>query len=119
MSLAGINDLQAYRETGPDACGGPPTIDALVGAASRKGVDVYADTSPSALLPIGSRMAVLSGALDHIVPPPFGDSFAARARAKGGNVVVRTFQGAGHFELIDPTSAAWPDIVAEIDKIAR
>ena len=119
VSLAGINDLKAYRDKGPDACGGPPTIDALTGASSRTGQPVYADTSPAEMLPLGTPIAVLSGALDHIVPPPFGDAFGAAARLRGDMVVVRTFPGAGHFELIDPSSAAWPDIVAEIDRLAR
>lgn len=119
VSLAGINDLKAYRATGPDACGGPPTIDALTGVAARQGQDVYADTSPSEMLPTGSKLAVLSGDLDHIVPSSFGDAFGAQAKRSGDNVVVRTFVNAGHFELIDPQSAAWPDIVAEIDVIAR
>lgn len=119
VSLAGINDLKAYRTTGPDACGGPPTIDALTGVAARQGQDVYADTSPAEMLPTGSRLAVLSGDLDHIVPSSFGDAFGAQAKGSGDSVVVRTFVNAGHFELIDPQSAAWPGIVAEIDAIAR
>lgn len=119
VSLAGINDLKGYRATGPDACGGPPTIDALTGAASRKGFDVYADTSPADMLPIGTRLSLLSGALDHIVPPAFAEAFGARAREHGDTVVVRTFANAGHFELIDPASAVWPGIVAEIAGLAR
>src|ERR1700722_3226438 len=31
ISLAGIDDLAAYRDHGPSACGGPSTIDSLVG----------------------------------------------------------------------------------------
>jgi acetyl esterase/lipase len=119
VSLAGINDLKAYRATGPDACGGPPTIDALTGVASRKGLDVYADTSPAEMLPTGTPLAVLSGDLDHIVPPAFGDAYGAQAKKSGDSVVVRTFVHAGHFELIDPQSGAWPGIVAEIDALSR
>jgi len=119
VSLAGINDLKAYRASGPDACGGPPTIDALTGAAARKGVDVFADTSPAEMLPTGTPVAVLSGDLDHIVPPAFGAAYGARAKKSGDSVAVRTFVNAGHFELIDPQSAAWPGIIAEIDRLAR
>jgi acetyl esterase/lipase len=119
VSLAGINDLKAYRATGPDACGGPPTIDALTGVAARQGQDVYADTSPAEMLPTGTRLAVLSGDLDRIVPSSFGDAFGAQAKRSGDSVVVRTFVNAGHFDLIDPQSAAWPGIVAEIDGIIR
>ena len=46
VSLAGIADLDAYRQTGPDACGGPSTIDGLVGVQEPGGRNVFADTSP-------------------------------------------------------------------------
>ncbi|PTS89566.1 alpha/beta hydrolase [Caulobacter sp. HMWF009] len=116
ISLAGINDLAAYRATGPDACGGPETIDRLTAGAALP--DRYADTSPPALLPIRTPLAVISGALDPIVPPAFGADFAARAKAAGDRVEEITIADAGHFELIDPTSAAWPRIVAVIDRMA-
>lgn len=119
VSLAGINDLKSYRETGPSACGGPPTIDALTGASLRKNMDLFADTSPAALLPVGVRQIVISGALDKIVPPAFGKSYAAAAAARGDGVKEITVEGAGHFELIDPTSDAWQTIRAEIDALTK
>lgn len=119
VSLAGINDLDAYRAKGPTACGGPPTIDSLVSANARPGVNLYADTSPAALLPLGVKQVVISGALDPIVPPSFGQDYARKAAAKGDTVKEITIDGAGHFELIDPTSEAWKKIVAEIDALAK
>ena len=107
VSLAGIDDLAAYRASGRGACGEPDTVDELVGAKVRRGVDVYADTSPAALVPIGARQVVISGALDPIVPPRFGHGYAAKAREAGDEVLVEDIAGAGHFELIDPTSDAW------------
>lgn len=117
VSLAGINDLEAYRQRGPDACGGPPTIDALVGAAQRKHGDVYGDTSPIRLLPSGVRQVVVSGALDRIVPPDFGVAYSRAAQAQGDRVTEKTIDAAGHFELIDPGSDAWTYIRSEIDAL--
>ncbi|MDP3853975.1 alpha/beta hydrolase [Phenylobacterium sp.] len=114
VSLAGIIDLAAYHATGPDACGGPGTIEALVGAESRGSRDVYADTSPLALLPLALPYAVISGALDPIVPSRFGAAFGAAAKAKGDAMRVLDLEGAGHFELIDPTAPAWVVIKADI-----
>lgn len=108
ISLAGIVDLEAYRSRGPDACGGPPTIDALVGSG-RPG-DVFADTSPRKLLPLGVRQVIVSGELDPIVPPIFGHDFAAAAIHSGDQATDLEIIGAGHFELIDPLSGAWPEI---------
>ncbi len=115
VSLAGIADLKAYRADGPEACGGPETIDALVSAKVRGEADVYADTSPAALLPIGIPQVTVSGALDPIVPPKFGLDYAMAAASAGDHVRELTIQGAGHFELIDPTSDAWTKIRNEID----
>lgn len=111
VSLAGIADLDAFRQTGPDACGGPSTIDGLVGVQQSGGRNVFADTSPPALLPLGDRQILISGALDPIVPPRFGETYAAAAAARGDPAQSVVLEGAGHFEVIDPTSAAWPQVV--------
>jgi acetyl esterase/lipase len=116
VSLAGIVDLAAYRAEGPDACGGPGTIDALVGAAERPG-GVYADTSPPALLPLGARQAIVSGDLDPIVPRRFGQAYGATAHAAGDPVQVIDIPHAGHFELIDPTAGAWARVRSEIQAV--
>ncbi len=113
VSLAGIDDLKAYRADGPSACGGPETIDAIAGAS--RGGDPYLDTSPAALAPIGVPQAVISGALDPIVPPQFGWDYAMAAAGAGDKVRQLTIEGAGHFELIDPISEAWAKIRLEID----
>ena len=112
VTLAGINDLQAYRETGPSACGGPEVINRLVDAPARPAP--FADTSPAALLPVATPQAVVSGALDKIVPSRFGTAYAAAAAGAGDPARHLDIAGAGHFELIDPTSAAWPEVKREI-----
>jgi acetyl esterase/lipase len=115
VSLSGILDLEAYRGSGPDSCGGPPTIDGLVG----KHTDPYADTSPARLLPSGVHQTIISGDLDPIVPAPFGHAYAKKAKAAGDRVDDIEIKGAGHFEMIDPKSAAWPAIEAAIVAAAK
>ncbi|MDP1914027.1 S9 family peptidase [Brevundimonas sp.] len=119
VSLAGIADLDAYRRTGPDACGGPSTIDGLVGVQQPGGRDVFADTSPPVLLPLGDRQVVISGALDPIVPPRFGRDYAAAAAARGDPAQSVVLEGAGHFEVIDPTSVVWPRITDAFARLLR
>jgi len=116
VSLAGIVDLQAYHATGPDACGGPGVIESLVDLQGR-GPVAYADTSPPHLLPIEVRQLVVSGAHDHIVPPRFGHAYAAAAQAAGDPVEDLVFDDAGHFELIDPGSAAWAKLFPVLDSL--
>jgi acetyl esterase/lipase len=119
VSLAGMADLAAYRADGPAACGGPDTIDQLTGASTRRGQSPYADTSPAALAPIGTPQAVVSGSLDPIVPPRFGHAYAARARAAGDTVQELEIAGAGHMELVDPTSEAWRRIEPMIEAMLK
>ncbi len=116
VSLAGIDDLKAYRNLGPDACGGPRVIDALVGYGHRDPFDIYTDTSAARLLPLGVPQTIISGAKDPIVPPAFGDAYAAKAKAAGDRVKAITIAGAGHFELIDPQSAAYKQVRAAVER---
>lgn len=120
VSLGGIVDLRDYRATGPDACGGPETIDRLTGAAARTG-NVFADTSPGDILARDVAVTLVSGTRDAIVPPRFAQQYAAKA-IQAGQADLRELEidGAGHFELIDATSGAWPVVLADIrDRLRR
>ena len=118
VSLAGILDLKGYREDGA-ACGGAETVDGITGAATRQGQDVYADTSPQVPLPLGVKQVVVSGGQDHIVPDHWRLSYVMASNAAGDKPVSLGIPDAGHFELIDPQSSAWPQIEAAIESLAR
>ncbi len=117
ISLAGIDDLEAYHATGPDACGGPGVVESLVDLKGR-GAAAWADTSPPHLLPVHVRQLIVSGFHDPIVPPRFGQAYAAAARQAGDPVEEVVFPEAGHFELIDPGSTAWGKLYPMLDALA-
>lgn len=119
VTLAGIGDLSLYRSRGPAACGGPMVIDALVGMEARGPWEMFNDTSPAAMLPLGIPQAVISAARDPIVPAPFGRAYAAIAKSAGDSVTELTIADAGHFELIDPQSRAFAEVTATIEKLMR
>lgn len=119
VSLAGIDDLAAYRDSGPPACGGPRVIDMLDGTGSRSPWDIFTDTSPVEMLPLGVPQTIVSGALDPIVPAPFGRAYAAKAKAAGDPVREITLADAGHFELIDPQSSAFEQIRSIIEQYLK
>ncbi|MHA6287199.1 alpha/beta hydrolase [Maricaulis sp. CAU 1757] len=104
ISLAGILDLADYRDNGPGRCGEPDTVSRLIGDAD------LATLSPAAMPPLAVRQILFSGALDPIVPPDFGDRYSTLAGARGDRVEHHVIDGAGHFELIDPTTPAWTEI---------
>jgi acetyl esterase/lipase len=108
VSLAGINDLAAYRVDGP-ACGGPETIDAVSGGEAR-----YAETSPAAMLPLHVPQIIVSGGRDDVVPRRFGDAYGAAAKTAGDKVEIIDIADAGHMDFIDPDSGAWKQVKAAL-----
>jgi hypothetical protein len=46
------------------------------------------------------------------VPCQMSRDYAALAQSGGDDADCTILPGTGHFEVIDPLSAAWPDVVA-------
>jgi acetyl esterase/lipase len=105
VSLAGVTDLR--RAVAERVC---DTMAAeLVGAEAR-----YAEASPIERLPLGVPQRLVTGALDAVVPPAFGEDYAARARARGDDASHALVEGAGHFEGIAPSTGAFRAVVRAI-----
>jgi acetyl esterase/lipase len=113
ISLGGIGDLEGQGEVFAGACG-PEPIPKIIGLAERK--DAYADTSPAELLPSGVRVLMISGELDHVMPPETGRAYAERVRKAGDSAEAVAIPGATHYDVVIPTTAAWR-LVA--DTVAR
>ena len=118
VSQGGLPDLQADRAMTDAGCGQAP-VDRMTGAAQGRSGDVYADTSPAELLPLGISQLMIQGELDPVSPPFVGAGFQTKARAKGEKVRVIVIPGAGHAELIAPTTKAWAREVVEIQALLR
>ena len=114
VDLAGIPNLQTDTET---ACGAD-VLKTLAGPASAARPDVYADTSPAALLPLGVPQVVIHGAQDVTVPPAIGQAYVRAARAAGDRVEFRSPPG-GHVEEITPGQAAWEEAVVAVQGLMR
>ena len=54
-----------------------------------------------------------------IVPPRFGQDYATKAEDSGDPAQSVVLEGAGHFELIDPTSGVWPQVVDAFADLLR
>jgi acetyl esterase/lipase len=113
ISVAGIGDLQGQGRVFALPCG-DDTLDRLLDTAHRK--DPYADTSPAALLPSAAKVVMVHGVFDSVMPPYTGLAFAEQVRKAGGRADVVTIPDARHFDVVIPTTAAWRDIVAVVER---
>ncbi|HUD35284.1 MAG TPA: prolyl oligopeptidase family serine peptidase [Streptosporangiaceae bacterium] len=109
VALAAVSDLtecQRLRLGGRAA-------DALIGGGPKRFPERYEAADPARLLPVGSRVLLVHGTADDRVPPEMSVGYAAEARAAGDTEVdCVLLPGAGHFDLIDPLSGAWPSVLA-------
>jgi pimeloyl-ACP methyl ester carboxylesterase len=110
VSLAGITDLRGYAS--PSGCGS--AVVPLVGGAATDVPQRYAATSPIEQGRIGIPLRLVHGGSDAIVPVAAARAFAEAARARGDEVTLSVVPDAGHFDLVDPTSAAWRVVLQAI-----
>ncbi len=103
VSLAGITDL---RKIGT-ACD-KDVAQLMNGSAS------YNQASPIELLPLKIGYSIVQGDADHIIPMAMATEFVEAARKKGDDARLVLIEKAGHFELVDPKSFAWPTVKKEL-----
>lgn len=115
VSLAGIGDLRAYGAA-PGGCN--QSVRELLGGSAAERPERYAAASPADRLPLGVPLRLIHGSADPIVPVDESRSFASRARAAGDDARVEIIPRAGHFDLIAPTSPAWPAVVRAVGELA-
>lgn len=115
ISLAGINDLERYASYGSSSCGNQ-TVERLVDLEQR-GEDVYLDTSPVNLLPLGIPHVEITAAFDAPVPPFFGNHFVNAAKEAGDDARLVLLSEAGHFEMIAPWSKEWEEVIRQFKTI--
>ena len=118
VSLAGLPDLKGATEAINMVCGAN-IVGRLTGPATAEHSDVYADTSPLSLLPLGAPVVMIQGAYDSISPPYHGSHYRKDARAKGDQVEVLVIPDVGHFELVWPQTPAWKEIADRIQAALR
>ena len=103
VSLAGVVDLRRAWELklSNDAVG-----EFLGGAPDNVG-EHYREASPIEVPMPKLRQRLLHGAADTIVPIDFSRRYTTRKRATHEDAKLVELASAGHFDLIDPRSAAW------------
>lgn len=107
VSLAGVPDLRAAAG---QVCG-----DVIRQLADGH----YAETSPADLLPLGVPQRLLSGERDGIVRPEWGAQYEAAAKKAEDPVSHAVLPGAGHFELVVPSTPAYAAVKEAVLSLLR
>ena len=115
VALAPVSDLaDCYRRgLDNDAAG------ELLGGGPADQPRRYAVTDPARLVPLGVPVRMVHGTADDRVPFAMSRSFAGRAQAAGDEVQLAELAGGGHFDVIDPLSAAWPAVLGAFRSVAK
>lgn len=106
ISLSGVLDLAGAADAGL----GGGAVQELIGSRPIDNSGIYPLVDPSQLVPAHGQVIAVHAADDQIVPRNQSASYVRLDRAAGGRARLVTVPG-GHFDLIDPTSAAWKQIV--------
>jgi acetyl esterase/lipase len=93
---------------------GSGIVEAFLGGTPAAVRDHYAAASPAALLPHGVPTTIVHGTEDDDVPFSLSEGFVRDALARGDAPELRALHGLGHFEPIDPGSAAWPAVLESV-----
>ena len=109
IALGGPGDLRDFSSYGDPICG-ERVIQKLMGGDPEVVPDRWAQGSPMQLLPLGTRQVMIAGESDRIMPQRALEAYATAVRSKGGDIELIRIPGAAHFEVIAPTSAAWPTV---------
>jgi len=111
VALAAVSDL-SDRDTSCDDFG----LELLGGKKFLKAR--LRDASPLAMLPLGVPSRLVHGSFDDVVPPALSRDYIAAAKKSGDDARLVVCADAGHFELIDPASSAWPAVLAAVRELA-
>ena len=107
VSLAGVADLRRGWELRLS----DGVVEQLLGGTPEQVPQRYLAGSPFELLPLGLPQILIHGTEDDAVPFAISRRYLEAARAAGDPAELIPLPGAGHFEAIDPRSAAWPTVL--------
>lgn len=111
VSLAGVLDLQRAYELrlSNDA------VVQFLGGTLLEVPSRYREADPMQLkLSTSIKQGIIHGSADDVVPVSFSRDYVEKKEKAKENVRLLEIQGADHFDLIDPRSKAWTQVVAAV-----
>jgi pimeloyl-ACP methyl ester carboxylesterase len=106
ISLAGIVDLKRAWELhlSNDA------VVEFLGGTPQQFPGRFREADPMQLKIRRIQQWLVHGTQDEIIPPEFSAEYVRVKAKEGEDVHLLRIEGASHFDVIDPTTAAWPHI---------
>jgi acetyl esterase/lipase len=114
VGQAAVSDLREAHRLGLSN----DVVEQFLGGGPDEVPERYAAASPIERVPTGVPVLLVHGEADENVPVGLTLRYAAAARAAGDRVEVVLRSADGHFEHIDPGSAAWAAVVQWLEPIA-
>ncbi len=111
VSLAGITDLADFS-TGAGGCN--QSVVPLLGGTPQQVPQRYRAVSPNERTPIGVFVRLIHGEADPIVPVAQSKAMLDRLRMAGDRAELDVIPGAGHFDLLAPSSEAWQIVLRAV-----
>jgi len=74
----------------------------------------YREADPMQLKISQSTQWLIHGASDDTVPPFFSRNYTEQKKKRGENVHYLEISTAGHSDLVDPRSTAWPKVESTV-----
>jgi acetyl esterase/lipase len=103
VSLAGVIDLQRAWELHLSN----NAVAEFLGGSPELVPEHYAEADPMRLHISKAMQWIIHGDADEVVPVDFSRTYYDRKKKQGENVHLLEIEKAGHFDVIDPRSAAW------------
>jgi acetyl esterase/lipase len=85
-------------------------VEDFLGGSPSEMPERYRAASPMEMIPLKVKQRVIHGDRDDVVPVSMSRAYVEAARKSGDDATLTEPEGAGHFELIDPRTAAWGQV---------
>jgi acetyl esterase/lipase len=106
VSLAGVGDLGLPEYQAICGC----VVPKLMGGSPSEVPERYAQGSPIELLPLNVRQILVQGAVDPVVSLTSARAYHEAAQKSGNKTQLVVIQGAGHYEVVMPSTSAYQTV---------
>lgn len=119
VNVAGYADLDTFRQVEKGACGGTAIAETVLGGTPAQVPQRYRQVSAEAMLPLGVPQILIWGDEDTNTPLWLAKRYAKAARRSGDSAQLVVVPNLGHFEVADPSSAAWSAVSEALGNLVQ